>query len=96
MPQRYLLWHSVYAVRLRDDKVVLSDLRMGVECGYVFNFVVGVKNGEDITAGPFSKFTERPDISGIHLVWERIWNPEIVLAPDKTKAPWCRFDHSPE
>jgi inner membrane protein len=30
-----------YAISTQDDKVLLSDLRMGVECAYVFNFVVG-------------------------------------------------------
>jgi inner membrane protein len=69
-----------YSVRQKQDKVVLSDLRMGVECSYAFNFVVGEQTGSGIKVGDFEKVTERPNLSQVGRIWDRIWDASVSLA----------------
>ena len=80
---------SLYKVKNVENNIVLSDLRMGVECAYAFNFVVGqVQFGPDgsqkTVNGPYTKITERPDLTAITDIWARIWNPQVSLAPVNT------------
>ncbi|MCK8103972.1 metal-dependent hydrolase [Pseudoalteromonas sp. 2CM36K] len=69
-----------YSVREQQDKVILSDLRMGMECAYVFNFVVGQKDGSAISVGNFEKISQRPNLNNLPKIWDRIWHPNTVLA----------------
>jgi len=86
-----LQWFTkgLYSIRLRDDDIILSDLRMGVECAYVFNFKVAKKTKSGIEAGSFEKFSERPKLSGVRDIWQRIWDPSISLAPHTDQHPTC-------
>jgi inner membrane protein len=86
-----LQWFTkgLYSVRLRDDDIILSDLRMGVECAYVFNFNVAEKTESGIEAGSFEKFSERPNLSGVNAIWQRIWDPSISLAPNTNQQQSC-------
>lgn len=73
--------HGFYKVAQNSPSVVISDLRMGVEGQYVFNFKVG-----DILAdGSMRPANERmPTTRGaerLPLVWKRIWDPLVSLAP---------------
>jgi inner membrane protein len=79
-----LQWFTkgLYAVKQRGEKVVLSDLRMGIECSYVFTFDVGKITGNGIQAGSFEQIPSRPDISQIGKFWSRIGDPSVSLAPD--------------
>ncbi len=70
-----------YSVRQKAEKIVLSDLRMGMECSYVFNFAVGEKTESGIQAGDFEKVSQRPDLSQIGRIWDRIWDPSVSLVP---------------
>ncbi|MFQ3208184.1 MAG: inner membrane protein [Glaciecola sp.] len=72
-----------YSVTQNEQNIVLSDLRMGVECRYVFNFIVGEQTSTGIVAGNFDKFSERPDLSQVGAIWDRIWDASIALTPDK-------------
>ena len=56
---------------------------MGVECGYVFNFIVGEQTSTGVVKGNFEKLSDRPDLSQIGSVWDRIWDPSVSLAPNK-------------
>lgn len=83
-----LQWFTkgLYKVRAIDQDIVFSDLRMGVECAYAFNFVVGQfqigpEGKQKIIAGPYSKITERPDLSALTDIWKRIWEPQVALVP---------------
>lgn len=56
--------HGFYSVRLQQDDVLMTDLRMGLEPDYVFSFVVGERNGTITEAAgpvllPPPDFTER-------------------------------------
>lgn len=70
-----------YSVRQKEERIVLSDLRMGVECSYVFNFAVGEKTESGIHVGDFEKVSQRPDLSQIGRIWARIWDPSVSLVP---------------
>ncbi|WP_395344703.1 metal-dependent hydrolase [Ningiella sp. W23] len=70
-----------YAIKNEEDKVILSDLRMGVECSYVFNFTVGVKENDAIQLGDFEQVANRPDFSKMQYIWARIFDPNVSLAP---------------
>jgi inner membrane protein len=69
-----------YSVRQNKNNVVLSDLRMGVECSYAFNFVVGEQTSTGVKLGDFEKVTKRPDLSQVGRIWDRIWDPSVSLA----------------
>lgn len=72
-----------YSVRQRQSAIILSDLRMGVECSYVFNFAVGKQTSSGIMLGSYEKKSERPDLSQIGAIWDRIWDHSVSLAPNK-------------
>jgi inner membrane protein len=72
-----------YSVKQDKQNIVLSDLRMGAECGYVFNFIVGELTNMGIVSSHFEKVSGRPDLSQISNIWDRIWDPSVSLAPDK-------------
>jgi inner membrane protein len=71
-----------YAVRQIDDNVVLSDLRMGAECAYVFNFNVGKITANGVELGDLEKTTIRPDASALSKIWNRISKPGTNMAPE--------------
>jgi inner membrane protein len=72
-----------YSVKQDEQNIVLSDLRMGVECSYVFNFIVGEQTSSGIVISDFDKVSARPDLSQLGSIWDRIWEPSISLAPEK-------------
>jgi inner membrane protein len=72
-----------YSVKQDKQNIVLSDLRMGVECSYVFNFFVGKLTNTGIVSGNFEKLSGRPDLSQFSNIWDRIWDTSVSLAPDK-------------
>jgi inner membrane protein len=69
-----------YSVRQKADNIVFSDLRMGAECSYVFNFNIGEKTATGVKIGNFKKVSERPDLSKLGNIWDRIWSPRVSLA----------------
>jgi len=76
-----LLWFNrgFMAFQVRDNELVASDLRMGVEPDYVFNFVVAERDGPE---GAWREITPRqrawPWEASRRLagVWSRIWSPD--------------------
>lgn len=75
-----------YSVKQDQQNIVLSDLRMGVECSYVFNFIVGEQTSTGIITGSFEKVSGRPDLSQLGNIWDRIWDASISLAPVKNNG----------
>lgn len=78
-----LQWFTkgLYAIKQREQRVILSDLRMGVEGSYVFNFVVGEKINKQIIEGSYEKVSDRPKLSDFPLFWQRIFDPSVRLSP---------------
>jgi inner membrane protein len=68
-----------YSVHEQQNNVVLSDLRMGMECQYVFNFKVGKINSNGVSVASFEKFSQRPSFNDIDKIWDRIWQPSNSL-----------------
>lgn len=75
-----------YSVQLDKQNIVLTDLRMGAECGYVFNFIVGQKTSDGIVASHADMYSVRPNLTQLGSIWDRIWDPSVSLVPDKTNG----------
>ncbi len=82
-PVTRLAWFSkgFYSVALDQDRIVISDLRMGVEPNYVFRFKVGeVSNPHPLPTVPEAL----PPVRNWKLmprVWDRIWDAGVQLSP---------------
>ena len=72
-----------YAVTALEDKVVFTDIRMGVGGLYFFNFAVGEIDNEAITAIEAEQLTPESfdGADALGWTWRRIWNEEIELQP---------------
>jgi inner membrane protein len=70
-----------YSVKQEEQNIILTDLRMGIECGYVFNFIVGEQTSTGVVKSHVAKVSDRPDLSKFGSVWDRIWDPSVSLAP---------------
>lgn len=83
-----LLWFTkgFYSVQQEGNTLVLSDLRMGVQCSYVFNFAVGTYTQQMWVAGNYEKVSKRPDFSQLGQIWDRIYDPSVVLSPRLTSG----------
>lgn len=71
---------GIYGVYERDQTVLLSDLRMGIEGAYVFTFEVGkIENGE-VIAADFEQQNMRPPLSKVGNLFRRITDPTVDLS----------------
>ncbi|MBT1451265.1 metal-dependent hydrolase [Glaciecola sp. XM2] len=86
-----LKWFTkgVYSVNLKGDDVIMSDLRMGIECAYVFSFAVATQTENGIEASKVKEVTQRPDLSEINNIFARITDPSVSLAPQGTRKEAC-------
>lgn len=83
-PVQRLKWftNDYYAMSEQDKVIYMTDLRMGIEASYVFNFRVASRasNGqlqpETSLLMPF-----RPDIPRLKLVFKRMFDDSISLSP---------------
>lgn len=75
-----------YSVKQDEQNIVLSDLRMGAECSYVFNFFVGKQTNNGVVTGTFEKVSDRPDLSQLGSIWDRIWDASVLMASNKKNA----------
>ena len=76
-----LQWFSkgFYNVRQQDENVVISDLRMGLEPSYVFQFAVGKVDGENVVPQPVQQLTPNRDLDILDTVWQRIWSQDVEV-----------------
>ena len=73
---QYKVWRS-------NDQIIISDLRMGVEGAYVFNFEVGRQINNQTNIGSFQQIQQRLDLNGLYSVWARIFDPTVSVSnPD--------------
>ena len=70
---------GAYGIYLNQDEVIMSDLRMGLENFYVFSFVVGQKTPSGILHGDFRQLERRPPLEGVHLIFDRVNDPNVDL-----------------
>ena len=70
---QYKVWQS-------DDQIIISDLRMGVEGAYVFNFEVGLQTDNQTNIGSFQQIQQRLELGGLKSVWARIFDPTVNVS----------------
>ena len=78
-----------YSVQEDNKNIVLSDLRMGSQCNYVFNFIVATKKDDQILVADYKKTSQRSSLSHYENIWKRIGNASISLAPKNTNGGQC-------
>ncbi len=85
---RRLQWFSrgIYSVSLRQQDIVISDLRMGVEPHYAFNFKVGELSNPHAKAVLPEQLPAVRDFSQLPLLWQRIWSPQSRFGPGGESA----------
>lgn len=78
-----LSWFSknFYKVSQLDDKIIMSDLRMGYGEVYFFSFVVGEKSQSQISSTKVKQLEIEgfDDFEPIKKLWQRIWNEQLIL-----------------
>lgn len=73
-----------YRVTQRNSQVIITDLRMGLEGSYAFNFAVGERDTLDshqVLPVLASRVEEDRDLSRVPLLWSRFFDPSISLHP---------------
>jgi inner membrane protein len=86
-----LLWfnHHFAKAEVRDGRLVLTDLRMGLEPDYTFSFAVAERDGDRWT--PITpQQLHWPVVSrqALGAFWQRIWrSPQHDAAPLNTRPP---------
>jgi inner membrane protein len=71
---------GLYGVYRQDERVIMSDLRMGVEGYYVFSFVVAKQKNQQLIAGQYEKLTNRLPLNKLGSIFARITDPSVDLA----------------
>jgi inner membrane protein len=78
--------------RVVDGRVMVSDLRMGLEPDYIFNFAVAERDGDRWRAIPPQQLQWPWNAAGrLRGVWARIWVEPVGLVP----APRAPEAHAP-
>ena len=81
-PVKRLRWftHGFYSVRQVLDGTVITDLRMGMEPFYVFQFKVGEVGNPHAKPTRFKRVTGERRWDQLRWVWHRIWRAEPKIA----------------
>ena len=70
--------HGFFKMSERNGNVIISDLRMGQEPFYSFNFVIGKKDGDRIAPVTPISFREQHDVrSGVSWIWRRALGEQL-------------------
>ncbi len=87
-PVQRLQWFSrgFYAVSERQGDIVISDLRMGLEPSYVFQFKVGEISNPHPKPVVAEQIRAERDLGVLQLVWNRIWDQDVRLGPIETSG----------
>ncbi len=78
-PVKRLEWFTkgYFKVWQRSDKIIISDLRMGMEPSYVFSFAVGQKANAQVMPIDTERVNQNRDLAVLKTVWQRIWSPTM-------------------
>lgn len=69
-----------YTVGLRDNNIIMTDIRMGLEPdNYIFGFIVGKKDESGTTAITPLRYSNSRDMSALSKIWARIWDENIEI-----------------
>ncbi|MBE0378134.1 metal-dependent hydrolase [Pseudoalteromonas prydzensis] len=78
---------GLYGVYQQDEKVIMSDLRMGQEGYYVFSFVVAEFKNKQLIAGQYQQLSNRFPRDKLGLIFARITDPNIDLSNTVAASP---------
>ncbi len=78
-PVQRLIWFSkgFYKVDLRDGDIFISDLRMGLEPNYAFNFKVGEQLNPRVSPTRPEQLAAKRDYQLLGALWHRIWDDSV-------------------
>jgi inner membrane protein len=83
-----LVWFTkgFYKAQVREGQIVVSDLRMGVEGSYAFNFAIAeqINTDEyhsDIDPIKAKRINDSIDWTKLPLLWDRLWDSSVSLHP---------------
>ncbi|TQV82493.1 metal-dependent hydrolase [Exilibacterium tricleocarpae] len=76
-----LQWFSkgFFAVKQQQQDLIVSDLRMGLEPTYVFQFKVGELSNPHAIATPPTQVETPLNLSLLSLLWQRIWDATVEI-----------------
>jgi len=82
-PVQRLQWFSrdFYSVSLRQKNIVISDLRMGSEPNYAFQFKVGELSNPHARPALPQQIPAIRDFGILWSIWKRIWSQSVTLGP---------------
>ncbi|MFT5113252.1 MAG: inner membrane protein [Parasphingorhabdus sp.] len=66
--------HGFFSVTESNSKIIITDLRMGIEPDYVFRFIVAKRQENEIIPTPNQAVKEPRNYDRVKWVWDRIWN----------------------
>jgi inner membrane protein len=85
-----LAWFTkgFYRAAERGDQIVISDLRMGFEESYAFNFAIANKlPGGDVEVIKAERVEDERDLKRLALLWDRLWDVSVSLHPIGVNMP---------
>jgi inner membrane protein len=68
-----------FAMSENNGSIAMTDLRMGSEPNYVFQFQVGKMNNSQAEATSSQRLITKPDWKRLSWLWKRIWDPSTEL-----------------
>jgi len=72
--------HGFYALKQQQNRIIATDLRMGLEPSYFFNFTLAEYHQQHLTATPPQRTkAATASLHDLHQIWLRIWNEDIQL-----------------
>jgi inner membrane protein len=89
-PVQRLRWFSrgIYSLSLRQQDIVISDLHMGVEPHYAFNFKVGELSNPHAKAVVPEQLPTIRGFGQLPALWRRIWSRETSFGPGEGNDGW--------
>ncbi|HUU74248.1 MAG TPA: metal-dependent hydrolase [Burkholderiales bacterium] len=66
--------HNYLKTEVRNDRLILRDLRMGVEPKYIFSHAVAIRGNPHWKPIPPERIGTRIDPDDLQMVWNRIWS----------------------
>jgi inner membrane protein len=90
-PVKRLQWftHGFYSVRRQQNEIVMTDLRMGSEPSYIFQFAVGEIGPSGIRPTNSRHIHSERNWDQLRWVWRRIW----TAAPAMASSPKVRSEN---
>ena len=68
-----------FAMSENNESIAMTDLRMGSQPNYVFQFQVGKMNNSQAEATSSQRLITKPDWKRLSWLWKRIWDPSTEL-----------------